>query len=292
MKNVLSTLSKILLWILSICVLLSAIPFFPSVTSILFLLFFAIALPVENAQNFWRKIKISGISKAVLLVVLLVIGMASAPINKPTHNDPLANTNQSVVSSDDSNSSNAQSSTSTSSDTSSLDNQKPLQQTSDTEQSTKPENTVPTEYKNALENAKQYSELLHMSKQGIYDQLVSEYGEHFPPEAAQYAVDNLQADYKANALAKAKSYSDNLYMSKLGIYDQLISEYGEKFTPEEAQYAVDNLQADYKANALVKAKSYYENMNMSKEGVREQLISEYGEQFTAEEADYAIANLE
>lgn len=84
--------------------------------------------------------------------------------------------------------------------------------------------------------------MMHMSKQGIYDQLTSEYGEQFPADAAQYAIDNLDADYKANALEKAKSYQNTMNMSKNAIYDQLISEYGEKFTAEEAQYAIDNLQ--------------------------------------------------
>ena len=73
-----------------------------------------------------------------------------------------------------------------------------------------------------------------MSKQGIYNQLTSEYGEGFTPEEAQYAIDHLQADYKANALEKAKSYQENMHMSKKNIYDQLVSEYGEKFTAEEA----------------------------------------------------------
>lgn len=82
---------------------------------------------------------------------------------------------------------------------------------------------------------------MHMSKAGIYDQLTSEYGEQFPAEAAQYAIDNLDADYKKNALEKAKTYADDMNMSSDAIYDQLISEYGEKFTPEEAQYAIDNL---------------------------------------------------
>ena len=45
---------------------------------------------------------------------------------------------------------------------------------------------------------------MHMSKAGIYDQLTSEHGEKFSAEAAQYAVDNLNADYNENALAKAK----------------------------------------------------------------------------------------
>ena len=84
-----------------------------------------------------------------------------------------------------------------------------------------------------------------MSKAAISDHLVSEYGEQFSEEAAQYAIDNLVADWNANALAKAEDYAKTMQMSKAGIYDQLISEYGEKFTPEEAQYAVDNVEADW-----------------------------------------------
>lgn len=100
---------------------------------------------------------------------------------------------------------------------------------------------VPTEYKSALSKAESYSDMMHMSKQGIYDQLTSEYGEKFSAEAAQYAIDNLGADYKANALEKAKEYQDSMSMSPEAIRDQLTSEYGEKFTQEEADYAVENL---------------------------------------------------
>lgn len=102
--------------------------------------------------------------------------------------------------------------------------------------------SVPTEYKNALKKAKIYSDTMHMSKRGIYDQLVSEYGEKFPEDAAQYAMDNLDADWNANALAKAKEYQKLMAMSASAIYDQLKSDYGEKFTAEEAQYAIDNLE--------------------------------------------------
>lgn len=98
-----------------------------------------------------------------------------------------------------------------------------------------------TEYKNALKKAESYSDMMHMSKQGIYEQLTSEYGEKFPADAAQYAIDNMSANWKENALKKAKSYQESMSMSKSAIYDQLISQYGEKFTKEEAQYAIDNL---------------------------------------------------
>ena len=154
------------------------------------------------------------------------------------------------------------------------------------------EDNVSTEYKNALRKAGRYAEFMHMSKQGIYDQLTSEYGEGFPADAAQYAIDHVTADWNANALAKAKNYSDTMHMSRLGIYDQLTSEYGEKFLPEEAQYAVDNVEADWNANALAKARNYRDSMGMSTDKLYEQLISEYGEKFTADEAQYAIDHLD
>ena len=80
-----------------------------------------------------------------------------------------------------------------------------------------------------------------MSKQGIYDQLISEYGEQFTAEEAQYAVDNLEADYNYNALQTAISYQESMGMSPEAIRDQLTSEYGEQFTAEEADYAIENL---------------------------------------------------
>ena len=110
----------------------------------------------------------------------------------------------------------------------------------ETTKTDKAEDNVPTEYKNALKRAKSYDKTSHMSKQGLYDQLTSEF-EQFTPEAAQYAIDNVNADWKENALKTAKSYQEHADMSTGAIYDQLISEF-EQFTPEEAQYAIDNLK--------------------------------------------------
>ena len=100
---------------------------------------------------------------------------------------------------------------------------------------------VPAEYKSALNKATSYSNTMHMSKRGVYDQLVSEYGEKFSAAAAQYAIDNVKADWNANALAKAKTYQDTMNMSPAGIHDQLTSAYGEKFTQSEADYAIQHL---------------------------------------------------
>ncbi|WP_414052939.1 Ltp family lipoprotein [Macrococcus animalis] len=96
------------------------------------------------------------------------------------------------------------------------------------------------EQKAALGKAETYSDTMHMSKQGIINQLTSEI-EGFSQEDAQYAVDNLKADYKQNALKKAQDYAKTQNMSDDGIYNQLTSEI-EGFTAEEAQYAVDNLE--------------------------------------------------
>lgn len=101
---------------------------------------------------------------------------------------------------------------------------------------------VTTEYKSALKKAERYSSTQSMSKARLYDQLTSEYGEKFSKEAAQYAIDNVKADWKENALKKAQRYQSKQSMSPNRIYDQLTSDYGEKFTKEEAQYAIDNLK--------------------------------------------------
>ena len=89
--------------------------------------------------------------------------------------------------------------------------------------------------------AQDYDDLMYMSKAGLWDQLTSEYGEQFSKEAADYAIEHVNADWKENALKKARDYVEMMNMSPAAVYDQLVSEYGEQFTPAEAQYAVDNL---------------------------------------------------
>ncbi|MCI8481533.1 MAG: hypothetical protein HFJ27_00060 [Clostridia bacterium] len=81
---------------------------------------------------------------------------------------------------------------------------------------------------------------MNMSKQGIYKQLTSTV-EGFTKEEAQYAVDNINADWSKNALEKAKTYQNTMKMSKNAIFRQLTSNV-EGFTKSEAQYAIDNLE--------------------------------------------------
>lgn len=101
--------------------------------------------------------------------------------------------------------------------------------------------SVPAEYNSALSQATTYASTLHLSKQGVYDQLVSQYGGKFTAPAAQYAIDNVKADWNANALAQAKTYQNDLHLSPAAVHDQLVSQYGAKFTATEADYAIQHL---------------------------------------------------
>ena len=123
------------------------------------------------------------------------------------------------------------------------DNQPQVQQEKSVSNTEQKKNEVkPTEeLPKTINKATTYANTMHMSKQGVYDQLVSEYGEKFSISAAQYAIDNIKADWNINALAKAKTYQDTMNMSPAAIREQLTSKHGEKFTKTEADYAIQHL---------------------------------------------------
>ncbi|MDT2390987.1 Ltp family lipoprotein [Enterococcus dongliensis] len=97
------------------------------------------------------------------------------------------------------------------------------------------DNSVTREQRNALDTAAAYLDYSAFSKQGLYDQLIFE---EYPADAAQYAIDNISADWNQNALQTAKDYLDFTSFSDQGLYDQLIHD---KYTPDEAQFAINNL---------------------------------------------------
>ncbi|GAA3626606.1 hypothetical protein GCM10022297_01470 [Lactobacillus hamsteri] len=109
----------------------------------------------------------------------------------------------------------------------------------DQEEADKPD--IPTEYENALVKAQSYSDNMFMSKQKIYHQLTSQYGEGFSKKAAKYAIDHVKADWNKNALKKAESYQKDQHLSKERIRHQLTSAYGEQFTEAQADYAISHL---------------------------------------------------
>ena len=100
---------------------------------------------------------------------------------------------------------------------------------------------VPFEYEQALKSAQNYVDTLHFSRQGLKQQLTSEYGSGFSEEAAEYALEHVDVDYKQEAVEAAQSYLDAMSFSRQELKQQLTSEYGSGFTEEEAEYALDQV---------------------------------------------------
>lgn len=94
---------------------------------------------------------------------------------------------------------------------------------------------IPMEYQNALKSANEYLNYTAFSKEGLYNQLKHE---KYSDDAARYAVDHVNADWKECAVKAAESYLAYSSFSKEELYDQLIYE---KYTEEEARYAVDKV---------------------------------------------------
>jgi len=99
--------------------------------------------------------------------------------------------------------------------------------------------TVTTEYKNALAEANKYLEIFDLSKQRLYEQLISPHGGEYSLKAAQYAVENCGANWRQNSVKSGRGYLEIFNWSKERLFKQLSSEQGEQFTRADAQYAVD-----------------------------------------------------
>lgn len=167
------------------------------------------------------------------------------------------------------------------------------------EETPDPTDAFSAEQKNAYRAALNYLDFTGFSKAGLIDQLSSEYGDKYPVEVAEFAVqyleDNDLVDWQAEAVESAQSYLELSGFSRAGLIDQLSSEYGDKYTAEEAAAAVQHLEdsslVDWKEEAVQAAQSYLEYSEFSREGLIDQLTSEYGDKFTAEEAEYAVSQV-
>ena len=96
---------------------------------------------------------------------------------------------------------------------------------------------------NAVRSAEQYLEFSGFSRQGLIDQLSSEYGNQYAVEDATIAVDSLNSDWNEQAVRSAKSYLDASGFSCQGLIDQLSSEYGNQYTLEEATHGANSAGA-------------------------------------------------
>lgn len=97
--------------------------------------------------------------------------------------------------------------------------------------------------RNAVKQAQSYLKAFSFSREGLIDQLSSEYGSNYPYEDAVFAVDYLEknglVDWYEQAVKQAQSYLKVFSFSREELIDQLSSEYGSQFTPDQAEYAVN-----------------------------------------------------
>ena len=90
--------------------------------------------------------------------------------------------------------------------------------------------------RNAVRSANSYLQLSGFSRQGLIDQLSSEFGDRYSVGDATVAVDSLNTDWNAQAARSAVSYLELSGFSCQGLIDQLSSEAGDKYTVEQATY--------------------------------------------------------
>ena len=73
--------ANFLRWILTVFMVISAIVFFPSVSSVLCLLFAVLAASVKSLQRFWKyQVKLRGGGKALLMTALVIGAALTAPL--------------------------------------------------------------------------------------------------------------------------------------------------------------------------------------------------------------------
>lgn len=90
--------------------------------------------------------------------------------------------------------------------------------------------------RNAARSARSYLAMSGFSRQGLIDQLSSEYGDKFSVGDATAAVDSLDVDWKAQAVRSAEAYLKMSGFSCQGLIQQLSSPHGDKYTVEQATH--------------------------------------------------------
>lgn len=107
-----------------------------------------------------------------------------------------------------------------------------------TEKNVEKPTTTPAQ-DNALRAAQDYLSFMPFSKQGLIDQLSSEYGDGYAVKDARWAVNQLDVDWNEQAAKAAQGYLDTMPFSRDGLIDQLSADYGDQFTRDQAVYGVD-----------------------------------------------------
>lgn len=89
---------------------------------------------------------------------------------------------------------------------------------------------------NAVRSAKQYLSVQGFSRNGLIEQLSSDYGDGYNRGDATAAVDSLNIDWNKQAVRSAQQYLSIQGFSCKGLIEQLSSSAGDKYTIEQATY--------------------------------------------------------
>lgn len=109
------------------------------------------------------------------------------------------------------------------------------------EKADEPKSDITPAQANALRAAEQYLDTMAFSKDGLIQQLSSEYGSDYEKADAKWAVNQLDVDWNEQAVRAGQQYLDTMPFSYDGLVQQLSSDAGSKFTKAQAVYAADAL---------------------------------------------------
>ena len=97
-------------------------------------------------------------------------------------------------------------------------------------------NSLTGPQKNAIRSAQQYISLQGFSRNGLIQQLSSNYGDGYNVSDATVAVDSMNIDWNNQAVKSAKQYLSMQGFSCNGLIKQLSSSAGDKYTQSQATY--------------------------------------------------------
>jgi hypothetical protein len=96
---------------------------------------------------------------------------------------------------------------------------------------------------NAARSADQYLSMTGFSRDGLIEQLSSDFGDGYSVSDATAAVDGLDADWNENAAKSARQYLSMTGFSCQGLIEQLSSNAGDKYTVSQATYGAEQAGA-------------------------------------------------
>ena len=97
-------------------------------------------------------------------------------------------------------------------------------------------NSLTGPQKNAVRSAQQYISVQGFSRNGLIEQLSSDYGDGYNVSDATVAVDSMNIDWNKQAVRSAKQYLSIQGFSCKGLIEQFSSSYGDKYTQSQATY--------------------------------------------------------